>query len=219
MQSNSTQKALQKQHFDFNSIWRNSLLIYQKVSFIQINIFTIYNVTLGTSATHLGVKLWQLPCRGIFGIFCNFPLFMTSQVSKISQKWPCTVTVIAQRPDELQRFPLCHCKDKWQSYIFLYYALSDKCAHCSAICCWSQQFGFGLKFQEMPITVKTRICHKDHVHIFLSKGCSSKNRVKNIAWSLFLVFGNPNIKDYSSYTAKSYSKTNIPWNIQNWQGV
>ena len=121
LQSYSTQKALQNQHFDFNSIWRYRVLIYQKVCFIQKDSFAIYlnNGTLGTFVTHQGVGLWQLPSKGIFGIFCNFPLFMSSQVPKISQKWPCTVTVIAERPDKLQRFPRFHCRDKWQSYLFL----------------------------------------------------------------------------------------------------
>ena len=59
LQSYSTQQALQNKHFDFNIIWRNSVLIYKKLLFIQKDSFAIYlyNGTLGTSVTHLGVEL------------------------------------------------------------------------------------------------------------------------------------------------------------------
>ena len=59
LQSYSTQQALQNQQFDFNSIWCYSVLIYQKVCFIQKYSFAIYlyNGSLVTSVTHLSVGL------------------------------------------------------------------------------------------------------------------------------------------------------------------
>ena len=130
--------------FDFNSIKRYIVPIYQKVCFIQNDRFAIYlyNGTFGTCVARLSAVLWQLLCMVIFRWFWGPGHSWMRKSCKLCQKYPCSVTVIAQRPNGLQRFPRCHCKDKWQSFLFVYNTLSDKLAHCSAICCWSLNVDF-----------------------------------------------------------------------------
>ena len=112
LQSYSTQQALQ----NLNFVWP----FFQKVHFIGKDSFVIYlyNGIIETFVAHLGAVLWQLLWRVSFGGFWTPWHSWIRESCKIRQKYHCTVTVIAQRPDELQRFPRCHCKDKWQSYIF-----------------------------------------------------------------------------------------------------
>ena len=115
-----TEQALQNQIINFNSIKRYCVQIYQKVNFIGKNSFAIYlyRGTLGTFVAHLGAVLWQLLCRVTFGRIWALGNSWTKESCKICQKYPCLVTVIAQRPDGLQRFQRCQSKDKWQSYLF-----------------------------------------------------------------------------------------------------
>ena len=121
LQGYRTQQALQNQNFDSNRIKRYSVLIYQRVYFLQKYSFAIYvyNGTLGTFVTQL--RAMTVTVQGFFCccIFWTFPSIMSAQMSKICQLWPCTITGIAQRQDGLHRFPRCHCRDKWQSYLFV----------------------------------------------------------------------------------------------------
>ena len=64
--------------------------IYQKVGFIQK--YGCANLSESVFYT----KRWL--CH--LSLQWHFPLFMSSQVPKISQKWPCTVPVIAEHPDQ-----------------------------------------------------------------------------------------------------------------------
>ena len=58
----------------------------------------------------------SLLCRVIVGWFWAPGHSWMRESWKICQKYPCMVSVIAQRPDGSQR---CNCKDKWHSYLFV----------------------------------------------------------------------------------------------------
>jgi hypothetical protein len=74
---------------------------------------------LGNLCSSSGRCAMTVPVQGHFWlILCTWALKIEGNC-KICQKYLCTVTVIATRPDGLQRFPRCHSKDKWQSYFFV----------------------------------------------------------------------------------------------------